>query len=458
NQFSFNPAQQVLGYTAGNGVQGTFGYTAALQQLQTLSYAKAGSTLFSLTYGYTQPNGGNNGQITSITDSVTSANSLTYTYDALGRLTRGVTGNLTSPNTWDVSWVYDRYGNRTNQTQNGGTLVLGSSSLTFNTNNQPTGGFAFDLSGNMLNDGVTANYVFDAENRYVKLGTTPVNTYDGSGLRVEKATSGSTTVYVFDGAQVIAEYSPSAPTNAPTKEYVYLGGQLLATLDSSGNPTYRHPDHLSARVYTNASGTSIGAYGHLPFGDLWYSTGTVDKWKFTSYEHDTDTNLDYAAMRFDSARLARFTSPDPYPGSVQLGDPQSWNRYSYVVDDPANLIDPLGMTTCPYGEKGCTDPHQNDDLALRTGLANANPCGKQAYGVDVPCWFIMQPLGGGCGGADGWFGVSCSTLCAPGWSIYPTGCFVSVTHAPNKQPSWWGTFFRSLRNTSWADWMPGACS
>src|SRR5262249_6618118 len=199
NTFSYNPAQQVLGYSAGNGVQGTYGYSAALLQLQTLSYAKSGSTLLSLAYGYTQPNGGNNGQITSITDNVTSSNSLSFTYDALGRLTHGNTSNLTSPNTWDISWVYDRYGNRTNQTQIGGTLAVTNSNLTFNTNNQPTGGFSFDLSGNTLDDGVTHNYVYDAENRYVKLGTTLVNTYDGSSLRVEKVTSGSTNVYVFSG-------------------------------------------------------------------------------------------------------------------------------------------------------------------------------------------------------------------------------------------------------------------
>ena len=40
NQFSYNPAQQVLGYTAGNGVQGTFGYSSGLLQLQTLTYTK----------------------------------------------------------------------------------------------------------------------------------------------------------------------------------------------------------------------------------------------------------------------------------------------------------------------------------------------------------------------------------------------------------------------------------
>jgi RHS repeat-associated protein len=400
NTFSYNPAQQVLGYTAGNGVQGTFGYSAPLLQLQTLSYAKSGSTLLSLGYGYTQPNGGNNGQITSITDNLTSANSLTFTYDALGRLTRGVTGNLTSPNTWDISWVYDRYGNRTNQTQNGGTLAVTNSNLTFNANNQPTGGFSFDLSGNTLDDGVTHNYVYDAENRYAKLATTLVNTYDAAGLRVEKVTSGSTNVYVFAGGNVIAEYTPSAQTTAPTKEYVYLGGQLLATLDSSGTPTYRHPDLLSARVFTNNSGTSIGTYGHLPFGETWYSTGTVDKWKFTSYERDTDTSLDYARMRFDSARLARFGTPDPYAGSMVAGDPQSWNRYTYARNEPVDFVDPLGLSSidtlrikAPY--------INNDDHAF---LGNFGGCPGLVSGVPVDCRFYVSPEASGGMWCDAWSG------------------------------------------------------
>jgi len=136
----------------------------------------------------------------------------------------------------------------------------------------------------------------------------------------------------------------------------------LATLDGSGNPTYRHPDHLSAHLITDASGTVIGTQGHLPFGESWYSSGTVDKWKFTTYERDTDTSLDYAEMRFDSGRLARFTSPDPFSGSINVGNPQTWNRYAFVTNDPTNLSDPSGL--CPRGNVNCLLAHNNDDLSF----------------------------------------------------------------------------------------------
>ena len=219
-----------------------------------------------------------------------------------------------------------------------------------------------------MDDGVTHNYIYDAENRYVKLGASQVNTYDGAGLRVEKVTSGSTVVYLFSGMQVIAEYSPSAAVTAPMKEYVYLGSQLLATLDAGGNPTYRHRDHLSTRVLADNSGNSLGTQGHLPFGDPWYSTGTADKWIFTSYERDSDTLLDYALTRFDSARLARFLAPDPYLGSIIAAYPQSWNRYSYVANDPVNRSDPSGL--CDVVSGGVTQRSQTPGTSAQEAFAN----------------------------------------------------------------------------------------
>jgi hypothetical protein len=35
--------------------------------------------------------------------------------------------------------------------------------------------------------------------------------------------------------------------------------------------------------------------------------------------------------------------PGPYQASAQLANPQSWNRYSYVENDPVNWIDPRGL-------------------------------------------------------------------------------------------------------------------
>jgi RHS repeat-associated protein len=196
-------------------------------------------------------------------------------------------------------------------------------------------------------------------------------------------------VYIFSGTKVIAEYTPSAATTAPTKEYIYSGAQLLATLDASHNPTYRQSDHLSARLLTDATGNVVGTQGHLPFGEGWYLTGIVDKWKFTSYERDSDTNLDYAIMRFDSARLARFMLPDPYDHSADPSDPQSWNRYTYVLNNPIGFIDPLGLS--------CSDPDDGKPCVVTTVDVTApapDPVSDNFFPtIYQPNWARLVPIG-----------------------------------------------------------------
>ncbi len=100
----------------------------------------------------------------------------------------------------------------------------------------------------------------------------------------------------------------------------------------------------STAVETNFSGTRTRTFGHLPFGDTWYETTPADKWKFTGYERDSgtgETGLDNAQARYYSSGLGGFMSPDPLSGSI--GNPQSLNRYAYVMNNPVNMIDPSGM-------------------------------------------------------------------------------------------------------------------
>jgi uncharacterized protein RhaS with RHS repeats len=54
-----------------------------------------------------------------------------------------------------------------------------------------------------------------------------------------------------------------------------------------------------------------------------------------------------AVNRYYSSTLARFTTPDPYRASGGPADPQSWNRYTYVQNDPVNFSDPSGLDSCP---------------------------------------------------------------------------------------------------------------
>jgi hypothetical protein len=57
-------------------------------------------------------------------------------------------------------------------------------------------------------------------------------TYDGNGIRVKKISGGTTTVTIFFGGQTIAEYLNGAAPTAPTNEYIYSGGQIVAAIQS----------------------------------------------------------------------------------------------------------------------------------------------------------------------------------------------------------------------------------
>ena len=272
-----------------------------------------------------------------------------FTYDAWGRVSVGQTTNLTGANTWKLQWSYDRLGNRLSQTATAGTASVTQPQLSVdqNTNRISTTGYAYDAAGNMTSDSLSS-YAYDAENRLTQVnpGASPTATYTYLGaLRVERQ-FGGTTVYVYSGTQPIAEYAAGAQLTQPNKEYIYSGSQLLATVDASLGTSYQYHDHLSTRVEADASANVTRTFGHFPFGETWYETGTASRWKFTSYERaeSGESGLDYADFRYYSSRLGRFMSADPLGGSAD--SPQSLDRYTYAMDDPANLMDPAGLM--PY--------------------------------------------------------------------------------------------------------------
>jgi len=69
-------------------------------------------------------------------------------------------------------------------------------------------------------------------------------------------------------------------------------------------------------------------------------------YQFAGYWKDSETGLYYAEARYYNPRLGRFMSADPLGGSI---NPQSQNRYAYVLNNTENLIDPLGLWTMQAG-------------------------------------------------------------------------------------------------------------
>jgi RHS repeat-associated protein len=185
---------------------------------------------------------------------------------------------------------------------------------------------------------------YDGENQMTGYNVS-VYSYDGNGLRVVKSSSGTSTVSIYSGSSVIAEYDNGAAPSAPSREYVYNGAGdttgLLAMI-SGGATTYYHQDHLGVRLTTDANGNVLSQQGTFPYGESWYQSGTGNKFVFTSYERDSESGLDYALARYYNSGSGTFLMADPVAGNP--GDPQSWNRYPYGRNDPINITDPSGQS------------------------------------------------------------------------------------------------------------------
>jgi len=393
---SYNAAGEALALSMGNGVQGSFGYNDHLQT-STLRYFKGSTDILNLAYDYTTGVPGNNGQIQAVhyytspgVEDLTKSEN--FTYDSLDRLSAAHTTTVDSTaGTWSLQWQYDRLGNRLSQTLVGGNVTIGQPNFTIDpaTNRITNSGYTYDAAGNMTHDASNA-YTYDGANRLTKINAgPPTYTYFGA-LRIKKIAGSTTTVYIYSGSKPIVEYV----NGSLSKEYIYAGSKLLATIAGSST-TYHHPDHLSNRAETDASGTRTRTFGQFPFGETWYEPTGTDKFKFTSYENDSgtgETGLNYAQFRYHAPGQGRFMSADLLAGS--LGAPQSLNRYSYAMNDPVNLIDPLGLYCTYYTETEYGLDHQV------TGVTQSYECTPD---LNWEAGFDTD-LMGGWGGGGGPFG------------------------------------------------------
>lgn len=143
---------------------------------------------------------------------------------------------------------------------------------------------------------------------------------------------------------------------------------------------------------TDQSGNRVARHDYLPFGveipagfagrtSAWGTADNVSA-KFTGKERDTDNgiNLDFFQARYHGAAQARFLSPDPAGNFVaDLSNPQSWNQYSYVLNNPLKFVDPSGLN-CVYAG---ADNGTAADYADPTNYIDDNNGGQTCAEVDV---------------------------------------------------------------------------
>jgi RHS repeat-associated protein len=105
----------------------------------------------------------------------------------------------------------------------------------------------------------------------------------------------------------------------------------------------------------------VKRHDYLPFGEevgadlTWRTTGRGYagddvRQKFTGYERDAETGLDYAQARYFASAQGRFAGVDPILiGEKRLADPQLLNLYAYARNNPLKYTDPAGMDVALEG-------------------------------------------------------------------------------------------------------------
>lgn len=298
---------------------------------------------------------------------ITQIGSRSYRYDLFNRLSSESDGGLA------IGYQYDKVGNLKEQTttifaaptpvpgtSGGGTFsrAINRVAIDSATNHLTYG--TYDMAGNATSAG-SKTLTYDA------LGTTTSITVDGRSFQflytpdeeriaaVELRNTGNRTTWTLRGFenQLLRTWRDefSNGTSIQWREDEIRRGPLLLASETPAGTRHYALDHLgSPRLISDATGM------HSQYFSAFGGGGTLDggSLQFTGHERDAaalgDGKVDlpdYMHARFYDVSEARFLSLDPTWSSADLGTPQSWNRYSYVGNNPVGRFDPDGR--CGWG-------------------------------------------------------------------------------------------------------------
>jgi RHS repeat-associated protein len=161
--------------------------------------------------------------------------------------------------------------------------------------------------------------------------------YDPFGRRIYKSSSSATSVYAYDGDNLVEETNAAGAVVARYSQTRNID-EPLAMLRSAAT-SYYHADGLgSITSLSNTAGSIANTYTYDSFGKLTASTGSlVNSFQYTARELDTETGLYYYRARYYDPNVGRFLAEDP------VGFDAGQNFYQYVRNNPILLIDPTGL-------------------------------------------------------------------------------------------------------------------
>lgn len=353
-QYNMPTGQTTQLNLAGPAIYTNYNYDANFR-LQSLATIANGNTQLSYRYTYDPV-----GNVTEIKD-LTPPNGVgktapsqiqAFKYDSLNRLVHAqATGD--GSGLYNETYAYDAIGNLINkagQVMGYGTGTAGPHAVTTVNGVQQ---YWYDDNGNMTQrpdgNGGTHELYWTAENMLSTVGgdseTAASFRYDADGmmvLRTEGADNGVSTVYL--GKLYQHKLSVS---NVVTKHYMF-NGQLVAQREGASSVTFLLGDHLgSVTTVLWASGAVKDNQRYNPWGEVrWAQSGNpITGYSYTSQRYDDALGLyDYNARYYDPT-IARFINADTIVPDSQV--PQSFNRYSYTVNNPLRYVDPTGHQNEP---------------------------------------------------------------------------------------------------------------
>jgi len=297
-----------------------------------------------------------NKNVKSITDLVNPQFSKAMSYDGLNRL-------VTANGPWGSgSFTYDSLGNIRSKTL--GTRVVNISydnatnRVSANTDSASSSrAFSYDSKGNVTsilkngeeqvfrNDNgnflrkITHNdyehgYVLDGNN---KRTITRIRDHVNGTFKVNN------TLYTKDGKlSHILKFGYGANSYVEETDYIHVNGKTIARI-TGDNVTYLHNDIIGSPIAgTSSTGNVLWGEDYTPFGEKRIDDAVNhDKDGYTGHVSDNLTGLTYMQARYYDPVIGRFYSNDPVGFT---GDITTFNRYSYVGNNPYTYTDPNGKT------------------------------------------------------------------------------------------------------------------
>jgi RHS repeat-associated protein len=351
---NYNEAGMPTALTYGNALTATYGYRSSDWRLTNITVP----TLLNYTYGYDAKS-----NINSIADSI-EGTTQALIYDARDRLDY-VTGLGQT-----IDYTYNAIGNITMKREGASHYT----DMTYPGAGSPrphavsqayySGGshsFDYDANGNMTlerDNGVDLHqYVYDTEGQlYVRVSTVdnPITAvyyhYDANGSLVRKVPSGQ-----GDGTVYIGGIYEKDTYTGQIIKYYFAGGLRIA-MRKAGALSFLTADHLGGTaLVTDSAGGFTGRVRYYPYGKERTTQGSLPTDKlFTGQQRETPNGIYHYNARMYNTDVGRMVQADTV--MPERSSPQAYNAYSYVQNNPANLIDPSGQVATPPGSIGTEGP------------------------------------------------------------------------------------------------------